>query len=122
MHEQPLLQLRVLVVEDEPIIALDIAQTLSQAGADIVGPAHSVGQAMRLIEDKHPEAAVLDWRLERETSESIALRLTSLGVPFLFHTSSRGHPHLVFPGVPIVDKPTRPDQLVAALKALTTRT
>ena len=69
--------------------------------------------------DRSPmDAAVLDYRLEAETAAPIASRLVSLGIPFLFHTSSTTNPALAHPGVPIVDKPTRPEQLVAAVNAL----
>ena len=113
--------LRILIVEDDPIIALDIAQTLSDAGATILGPAHKVAEALSLIEHERPTLAVLDWRLEQETASPVAHQLAALGVPFLFHTSSRGHPEAAHPDVTIVDKPTRPEQLVEAVKALTDR-
>ncbi len=108
--------LRVLIVEDDPIIALDVAYHLRGAGADVIGPAYNLAHAARLIEASAIDAAVLDYRLETETATPVAYRLTALGVPFLFHTSSRGQPELEHPGVPIVDKPTRPGQLVAAIK------
>lgn len=115
----PLQGLRILVVEDEPIIALDLAQTLSDAGAVIIGPAHKVAVAVALLDQATPDLAVLDWRLETETASPVALRLTALGVPFLFHTSSRGRPEAAHPGVPVIDKPTRPEQLIDALRNLT---
>ena len=111
--------LRVLVVEDEPIIALDLAQTLSDAGAVVTGPAHRVAAAMDFLDRATPDLAVLDWRLETETTSPVAHRLTALAVPFLFHTSSRGHPEAAHPGITIIDKPTRPEQLIDALSALT---
>jgi DNA-binding response OmpR family regulator len=113
--------LRVLVVEDDPIIALDVVHHLREAGADVIGPSHSVRQALRLIESSTIDAAVLDYRLETETATPVAHRLTALGVPFLFHTSSRSRPEVEHPGVPVIDKPTRPGQLVAAIKALTSK-
>ena len=111
--------LRILVVEDDPIIALDVVASLASAGATVLGPAYSVAQALAIIDRSPVDAAVLDYRLEAETAAPIAYRLVSLGIPFLFHTSSRSNPALAHPGVPIVDKPTRPEQLVAAVSALT---
>ena len=93
--------------------------SLARAGATVVGPAYTVAQALDLIDCSPVEAAILDYRLEAETASPIAYRLVSLGIPFLFHTSSRSNPALSHPGVPIVDKPTRPEQLVAAVSALT---
>jgi DNA-binding response OmpR family regulator len=116
MHE--LAGLSVLVVEDDPIIALDLVFTLSDAGAKPVGPAHRVSAALALIEAAAPDLAVLDWQLETETASPVAHRLTELSVPFLFHTSSRGQPEKAHPGIPIIDKPTRPEQLLNTLRSL----
>jgi CheY-like chemotaxis protein len=111
--------LRVLVVEDDPIIALDVAASLTVAGATVVGPAYTVRQALELVDRSPVDVAVLDFRLEAETASPIAHRLVAMDIPFLFHTSSSSNPALAHPGVPIVDKPTRPEQLVAAVSALT---
>ncbi len=115
----PLNAIRLLIVEDDPLIALDIESTLEDAGAVIGGSARTVAQALALINDTSIEAAVLDYRLETETSEPVADRLIALGVPFLFHTSSGSTPSANYPGITIVDKPSRPTQLVEAIKALT---
>ena len=111
--------LRVLVVEDDPIIALDVASSLTVAGAIVLGPAYTVSQALELIDRSPVDAAVLDYRLEAETASPIAHRLVAMEIPFLFHTSSSSSPALAHPGVLIIDKPTRPGQLVAAVNALT---
>ena len=113
--------LRILVVEDDPIIAMDVVASLARADATVVGPAYSVRRALDLIDRSPLDAAVLDYRLEAETASPVAYRLASMGRPFLFHTSSRSNPALAHPGVPIVDKPTRPEELVAAVNALTRR-
>ena len=64
------------------------------------------------------DVAVLDFRLEKETSTPVAARLTQLNVPYLFHTSAPGEPVSFHPGIPIMDKPTRPEQLISAVAAL----
>ena len=110
--------LRLLVVEDDPIIALDVASSLTMAGATVLGPAYTVSKALELIACSPVDAAVLDYR-PAETASPVAHRLVAMEIPFLFHTSSSSNPALAHPGVPIVDKPTRPEQLVAALNALT---
>jgi CheY-like chemotaxis protein len=106
MSSSELAGLWVLIVEDDPIIALDVAQTLADAGAIVVGPAHSVAQALRLVDGGGLDAAVLDYRLEREVSSPIADWLGRMSVPYLFHTSSRMEPQAAYPHVPIIDKPT----------------
>jgi DNA-binding NtrC family response regulator len=115
----PLNGIRLLVVEDDPLIALDIESTLEEAGAIIGGSARTVAQALAIINDVTIEAAVLDYRLETETSAAVADHLLALGVPFLFHTSSGGAPSEKYPWVTIVAKPSRSTQLVEAIKALT---
>lgn len=109
--------LRVVVVEDDPIIALDVKATLERAGATVIGTAYRTAQALSLL-DTEFDVAVLDFRLEAETAQPVAAKLSSRGVPFLFYTSSRGHPKMAFPGVPIIEKPAYPDALVAAVKRL----
>jgi len=111
--------LKVLVVEDDPIIALDVAATLESAGAIVVGPCHTVVEALAHIEREPFDVAVLDFRLETETAKAVADRLLHDCRPFLFHSSSRYEPEAAYPHVGIIDKPTRPDQLIAAVKALT---
>jgi DNA-binding response OmpR family regulator len=116
-----LLDLRVLLVEDDPIIALGVEDMLAGAGAIMVGPAHTVSQALALIEGSTIDVAVLDYRLETETASPVAARLTAMRVPYLFYTSSRGQPERDHPGVPILEKPNDADKLVAAIAALTNR-
>jgi len=74
---------RVLVVEDEALIAMDIADTLSEAGFKVIGPAGTVAQALRLIAEVGCDAAVLDINLGAETSEPIAQELTRTATPFI---------------------------------------
>src|SRR3954451_25179589 len=85
--------LRVLVVEDDPIIALDGKATLERAGGSVVGTAYRIAQALALL-DTEFDVAVLDFRLEAETPQPVAEKLLTRGVPFLFYTSSRGHPRM----------------------------
>lgn len=82
---------RLLVVEDEPLIAMALAQDLSKLGWDIVGPAGTVDEALRLVADKLPDAAVLDVNLGGELVYPIAEWLRARGVPFVFCS---GYEHL----------------------------
>lgn len=118
MPELPLLGLSILLVEDDPVIALDLAQTLADAGAVVVGPAHSVRDAMSLLDKSTPDAAVVDYRLASETAGQIVRRLEAEGRPYLFHTCSRFNPELARFGAPILDKPTRPADLIEAVLRL----
>jgi hypothetical protein len=77
----------ILVVEDDPLIALDLKATLEHAGAVVLGPAGRVRDAMLLAENSLPAAAVLDVRLEVGTSFPLAKWLAERDIPFLFQTS-----------------------------------
>jgi DNA-binding NarL/FixJ family response regulator len=66
---------RVLIVEDEALVALDVARQLTEAGLTIVGPAVSVASALKLIEQGGCDAAVLDINLGRETSDPVVQEL-----------------------------------------------
>ena len=80
MTRSLLLGLRILVVEDDAIIALDIAGTLADAGATVIGPVYRVARALDLLETSAIDIAVLDYRLESETISPVADRLSTQGI------------------------------------------
>ncbi|MGO9543542.1 MAG: response regulator [Rhodomicrobium sp.] len=107
---------RILVVEDEALLALEIAKVLSEAGFTVIGPARSVDQALELAGRAGCQAAVLDVRLRNETAEHIAHELKSLGMPFITlsgYSQSRLPP--VFSEAPFIGKPLQPELLIAEL-------
>ena len=71
----------VLVVEDDPLIALDIADTLRGAGVVVAGPATRLSKALRLVDEVRIDAAAIDVRLDRDTTNELANRLTAARVP-----------------------------------------
>lgn len=77
---------RILVVEDEAIIALALEDMLIQIGCAVVGPAFSVTDGQRLAASEPVDGAVLDINVGGETSEAVARMLHSRGIPFLFST------------------------------------
>ena len=104
---------RVLIVEDEPIVALEIAQILQEGGFSAVGPARSVAQALELLRAQGCDAAVLDINLGEETSELVAMELIQIDTPFVTvsgYSAAQRPP--VFNGAPALAKPVRPDMLV----------
>ena len=113
---------RVLIVEDEVLVAMLVEDGLHDAGAEVVGPATTVGEALRLIEgataDGGLSAAVLDIKLAGEAVRPVADRLAALGVPFLFATGygegcdTGGH------AAPVLHKPFDPGELIVAVHAL----
>ena len=77
---------RVLVVEDEALVALQLQHDLEQAGHHIVGPARSLKHGLMLASQEHIDAALLDVSLGRETSAAIADQLIARNIPFAFAT------------------------------------
>jgi len=71
--DQYLAGLTVLIVEDEPFIALDLAFGVEEAGGVPLGPASSVAQALRLIENELPDAAIVDVDLPRPRTRKALL-------------------------------------------------
>ncbi|WP_417523190.1 HWE histidine kinase domain-containing protein [Marinovum sp.] len=106
----------VLVVDDEPLIALDIAEGLDRAGYKVLGPANSVAQARTLLSQSRCAAAVLDVNLGRETSVPLAKELRSLGIPFIAVSGySASQLPEEFEGVPLIGKPMNFAKLFAQL-------
>jgi CheY-like chemotaxis protein len=72
------------VVEDEPLLAMDIAGHLEGAGASVVGPAGSAREALAIIEQYRLDAALLDANLQGAPVDEIAAALSGAGIPFAF--------------------------------------
>jgi len=111
---------RILVVEDEALIAMVIEDTLREEGAEVVGAAASVNEALRLItENNGPlDAAVLDVRLGDSHVLPVANRLAALGLPFVFVTGYQQADIEVHRGAPVLRKPFDTDELAAVLAGL----
>jgi CheY-like chemotaxis protein len=110
----------ILVVEDEPFTALDIAMEVEGACGTVVGPASSVSQALELINKSEVNGAVLDVHLTDGDVAPVATQLSILGVPFLFHCGAGLTPELKaqYPNADVYLKPTAPYSLVKALASL----
>jgi len=108
----------VLIVEDDPIIALDFEDTILGFGVKTVRTAGSVARALDMIADRAPDFALLDVGLVREKSFAIAERLEALKVPFVFVTGYGAHGAFppAFAGTPTLTKPCSTDALLAMLK------
>jgi CheY-like chemotaxis protein len=108
----------VLVVEDEPLVALDIAQLLADFGA-CVASARGVKEALLLIETRELTAAVLDINLAGEDCSPLCQRLTERAIPFLFHTGYTDAPVLKqWSAAPVVHKPASGKRVIEALIGL----
>lgn len=78
--------LRVLVVEDEALVAMLVEDMLSDFGCTVLGPAGSIRQALEAIEQEAPQAAVLDVNLGGEPVYAVADALIARGTPFVLAT------------------------------------
>lgn len=78
--------IRLLIVEDQFMSALALVHAVEQMGVEVVGPAPTVEDALRLISETDCNAALLDINLGNETVEPVAQRLEDLGCPFVFVT------------------------------------
>jgi len=106
----------VLIVEDDPIIALDFEDTILGFGVRGVRTAANVARALAMIADRTPDFALLDVGLVREKSFAIAERLDELKIPFIFVT---GYGVDVRLPAALADKPRLPKPYSSeALKAL----
>jgi DNA-binding response OmpR family regulator len=110
---------RVLVVEDEAMIAMQIAYDLRDAGCEVVGPAASVERAMQLMDSEEFDAALLDYRLVHETSLEIARALIGRGTPFVIMS---GHCYGDLPNElhrqALLQKPAKSTAILAALEGV----
>ena len=111
---------RIVVVEDDYLLATDICQELRKRGATILGPAPTPFYAEQLILSKRIDAAILDVRLHGATVFEIADRLRSQGVPIIFATAvEREDLPGRFRDAPYLGKPLQAGQLIDKLDEVT---
>ncbi|WP_048710577.1 response regulator [Microvirga massiliensis] len=88
---------RVLIAEDEPLTALDIAATGRETGGEVLGPAASLSEAFELLTEDRIDGAILDCNLLDGEITPVAEALLDRDIPVVLHTGSemplklRGH-------------------------------
>ena len=109
---------RILLVEDEELVALELSTELSRLGWAIVGPAGTLKEAQSLLSSSF-DAAVLDVNLRGRSVYPLAEALEERHVPFVFCTGyEMADPEGRFPEVPVIRKPAHPAAVSAALSDL----
>lgn len=110
---------RILVVEDEPLIAMVLVDFLEDAGCEVVGPAQSVDAARALATEGSFDGALLDGNLAGRTVNEIAEALRARRAPFAFVTGyGREALPVGFNDAPIVEKPFTQEQVTTTLERL----
>ena len=118
MTDRPLNRCRILVVEDEYLLADEIAMELEDQGAVVLGPAPSVVEALALLERvATPDGALLDFNLGGEPAAPVADALIGRGVPVVFTTGydADALPER-FAAIPRCEKPISIGRVTAALR------
>lgn len=108
--------LRLLVVEDEAILRLDLEDILTELGCVVAGSVGQLEPGLQLAETLACDAAILDVNLDGSRVDPIADRLARRGIPFLFTTGygDRGQPadHV---SAPLLEKPYNAECLSSSL-------
>jgi len=115
-HDPQLKDLRVLVVEDEALVALQLEDMLTELGCAVIGPASRVGQALELLGGEPVEVAVLDLNIAGELVYPVADELGNRGLPYIFVTAY-GRSGLTEPyrSRPVLEKPFARRELLRAI-------
>jgi len=106
---------RILIVEDELLIAMEFEQNLIAAGALVVGPAGTSPKALDLLARERPDAAVLDLNLDGERPVALAQALVRQQVPFVVVTGYCNCDEAPFSLARQVKKPADASELIQAL-------
>ncbi len=110
---------RILVVEDEVIVAMLIEDILTDMGATVVGPAGRVNKALDLLGAEQVDAALLDVNLAGEMTTPVAEELRRRGIPFAFATGyGDAGLRYIDKGSPVLQKPFREGDLARVLGEL----
>jgi DNA-binding response OmpR family regulator len=115
----PLKDQRILLIEDNVLIAHDIEGSIHAYNGAVTARASTLEQAMERAETPGLTSAILDFRLGADDASPVAEKLSEYGVPFLFYTAySKTRIAEAWPNAPIVVKPASPDDLISALASL----
>ncbi|MFC0204792.1 response regulator [Novosphingobium soli] len=97
---------RILVVEDEPLVAMELMMEIEDAGAIALGPATSCEQALAIIRESRPDIALLDGNLNGEPIDAVGEALAAAGTPFAFVSGyDREHLPTAHASRPMLGKP-----------------
>jgi DNA-binding NtrC family response regulator len=108
---------KVLVVEDETLVAIDYCEGLRAAGAQVIGPFPKAAEALKCVDQSDIDVAVLDYALADDTSDPLQVALERRGIPFVVIS---GYPRVLVrrdEHQNVLSKPVSPETLCAAVQS-----
>lgn len=108
----------ILIVEDEALVAWDLAWAVEARRGEVIGPVTTVASALSLVDQATIAGAILDANLADRDVTPLALKLIEMDVPFVVHTGT-GLPEelaATCPDLPVLRKPTMSDNVLAKLE------
>ena len=112
---------RVLVVEDQFLLAQSVCAALTELGYEVIGPVASVEDAKRLVEAHDPHAAILNYRLDHTTTAELARELCGRGCPTVFLSALDKQAPKDLHQCPWLPKPFDRERFAATLRAILPR-
>lgn len=110
---------KVLLVEDEAIIAMEAEMALSERGWTVLGPVSTIEKANNLLNHDTPDIAVLDFSLKNETTEELATKLVERNIPVIFMSGDTRTTDIEsLKDCDVLEKPASMDTLDALLRKL----
>ena len=102
--------LPILIVEDEILIALSLAEAVAELKGDVLGPVSTVREALEVLDSKEIAGAILDANLLDRDITPVAMRLADTCIPFVMHTATGLPPEVAkrWPDLPVLPKPAPP--------------
>lgn len=108
---------RIIIIEDEPLVALEIEQAVAEAGCRVAATAYTLDQAFAVIEAEPCDGVIVDANLSGDSAEPFVERLKARGIPYIL-VSGYGRDQLGFveDDAPLVGKPFLVGVLAAAIR------
>ncbi len=108
---------KILVAEDEMIVALDLCETVEEAGFQVDGPHSGISAAMLAFQKQKPDLAILDIALSDGEVLNLARTFMAEDIPVIFHTASREVTEVAqsFPRAWALPKPCPPTDMLEAV-------
>ena len=107
---------RILVIEDDVLLGIELMEELETIGAEPIGPVMSVTAALHAVQTyQRIDAALMNVKLRGETSVAVADALIERHIPFLFVTGDDTFVRELYPQIPYHPKPAQMPMLIEAL-------